>query len=71
MNIHGLYDFLISDIGVSIRGLLSLMVFTIWVYLIYIWAKHDKKALRLVLLIFFSAFYIIFYYIRAVKNKWI
>jgi hypothetical protein len=71
VGVNELYYFLVSDTGFIVRGILSLMVFVIWIYLIYIWAKHDKKALRLVLLIFLSAFYIIFYYIRAVRNKWI
>ena len=64
------YDFFVSSSGSILRSVLSFMVLFLWVYCIYVWSKFDKKAIRLVLLIFLSAFYIIFYYPRVMKNKW-
>lgn len=65
------YDFFISDIGSTIRGILSIMVFSLWIYCIFLWSKFDKKPLRLLLIVFLNAFFIIFYYRKAIKEGWL
>jgi hypothetical protein len=66
-----LYNFFVSDVGVNIRSVLSIMVFVLWIYSIYVWSKFDKKALRLILLIFLNAFYMLFYFRKIVNEGWI
>ena len=68
---EGLNDFLLSELGVNIRSILSIMVVVLWIYCIYVWSKFDKKPIRLILLIFLSAFYIVFYYKKIIKSGWI
>jgi|GEM_PF-3583083 len=46
------YMFLNSNLGLNIRSVLLFIIFSEWIYLIYIWSKFDKKPYRLLLLIF-------------------
>ena len=53
------------------RMLLNIPILVLWIYNIIIWAKKDKKTLRLILIIFLNGFYNTIYYRMAVKKNWI
>lgn len=69
--IGGLRDFITSNIGLYIRSILSVLTVILWIYCIYVWAKFDKNMLRFVLILFLTAFYLIFYFRRVLKEGWI
>lgn len=60
-----------NTINVVIRIILNISFFIIWIKCIFIWSKYDKKSINLILLIFLSGFFVIYYYPKALKNKWI
>lgn len=53
------------------RGIAFLLLFTLWIKCIIIWAKNDKDIVRFFLLFLLQAFYILYYYPRVRKNKWV
>jgi len=60
-----------STEAIVFRGIAFLLLFILWVKCIVIWAKNDKDILRFLLLFFFHAFYLIYYYPRVRKNNWV
>lgn len=70
-NIETIYNLIFSGIGVAIRGVLVLLSMFLWIYCMMIWAKFDKKTIRIFLILFFNGIYVIFYYRRIKKEKWI
>lgn len=56
--------------GDIINVLLTILTIVFWVYCIVIWAKFDRKAIRLILIIFLSCIYNTFYFVKIVRNKW-
>ncbi len=54
----------------SIRMILTIPVFILWINNIVVWSKKDKNVGVFFLLFFFNAIYNPFYYRRIVKNGW-
>ncbi len=71
LEINSLLDFMTTNTGLSIRSVLSVLTAILWIYCIYLWAKFDKNMVRFVLILFLTAFYLIFYFKRALKEGWI
>ena len=57
--------------AIVFRGIAFLLLFILWVKCIVVWAKKDKDILRFLLLFFLQAFYIIYYYPKIRKRKWV
>lgn len=70
-NIDTIYNLIFSGIGVAIRGILVILSIILWIYCLLIWAKFDKKTIRIYLLLFLNGVYVIFYYRKIKKKKWI
>ncbi|MBP1618717.1 MAG: hypothetical protein H6Q14_2544 [Bacteroidetes bacterium] len=56
---------------IFIRGCLTLFTVIFWIYCFVTWVKYDRRMTRLLLLLFFSCFYAIFYFRKIKKEKWI
>lgn len=68
---NSILDFYVTENVLTLRFILSLPVYYIWIYLIVIWAKKDKNVGRFFLLFFLIGIYTLFYFKRALKNDWI
>ncbi len=64
-------SYILSENFSNIKTVLSLLVLTFWIYNLVIWSKHDKKIGRFLMLFFLIGIYTPFYYLIALKNKWI
>jgi len=56
---------------VLFRSLAFLFSFILWIKCLIVWSKKDKSILRFLLLLFLQVFYLVFYYPKARRNKWI
>lgn len=55
----------------SLRLFGAIPVLVLWLMCIRIWSEKDKKASRFFLLFFLIGFFTIFYFRKALKEKWI
>ncbi len=64
-------SFIYSPVFKSIKTIISLIVLVFWIYNLILWSKYDKKIGNFLLLFFLIGIYTPFYYLKAVRNKWI
>ncbi len=70
-HLESVESFIHSSIFNSIRTIISLIVLVFWIYNLVLWSKHDKKIGNFFLLFFLIGIYTPFYYLKAVRNKWV
>ncbi len=70
-HIQSVESFIYSPIFNSIKTIISLIVLIFWIYNLILWSKYDKKIGNFLLLFFLIGIYTPFYYLKAVRNKWI
>lgn len=56
---------------VYIRMFLGLFVLILWLFNLFIWSNNDRNLKRFFLLFFLIGIYSPFYFLKALKNKWI
>jgi len=71
LGLDAIIGFINSEGFVYFRMILGLFVLILWLFNLYIWSKNDKALVRFFPLFFLIGIYSPFYFIKALKNRWI
>ena len=67
-NIEVLYK---SEMANNLRAILVIPIFLLWIYDLILWSKNDRHIGRFILIVFFIGWYTPFYFLKALKQKWL
>jgi len=66
-----LYPLFYTTPVIIFRGFSLFLLFILLFKSFIVWSKNDRNLKRLLLLVFFHGFYLIYYYPKIVKNNWL